>query len=235
MPRDLTRIPDSWERVACVACGAARYTTPAERRSRGARLYRCTRCAGRRWRQAKRLRDLIDKGPTDMTAYSGELWFTGCTHFHHEKIIQHAHRPFANAAEMDAAMIERWNRRVADGATVFHLGDVVWGNDGEVLRRLRGRHVFIRGNHDRPEQLGVPMTPYAEIKAGGRRLVLCHYPIEEWNGWFKGAIHLHCHTHDQSPVTAPRRVNVTVEAHDYAPVSLREVLVLAGVGMAERD
>lgn len=40
------------------------------------------------------------------------IWLISDTHFGHENIIGYCGRPFANAAEMDEAMIERWNATV---------------------------------------------------------------------------------------------------------------------------
>lgn len=41
------------------------------------------------------------------------VFFTSDTHFGHEAIIRHCGRPFASVAEMDEALIARWNAREA--------------------------------------------------------------------------------------------------------------------------
>lgn len=52
---------------------------------------------------------------------------TSDTHFGHERISMLAGRPFATVAEMDAALVERWNRAVPPDAVVLHLGDLALG------------------------------------------------------------------------------------------------------------
>ena len=39
-------------------------------------------------------------------------WFVSDTHFGHANIIRHCSRPFADAGEMDAAMVANWNALV---------------------------------------------------------------------------------------------------------------------------
>ncbi|MBV7396104.1 hypothetical protein [Mameliella sediminis] len=145
-------------------------------------------------------------------------YITGCTHFGHANIIRLANRPFASVGHMDEVLIANWNATVRPQDTVYHLGDFAMGGaPGEdYLARLNGRIVLMQGNHD-PQGWG---ADYLRIKSHGSRAVLFHYPIEEWDGWFGGAVHFHCHTHKPDFHSAPRRGNVTVEATDYRPVRL---------------
>ncbi len=152
-------------------------------------------------------------------------WFTGCTHFGHDNIRGLAARPFQTVEEMDEALIAGWNSRVAVDDTVYHLGDFAWRDAAGYRSKLNGKIVQIAGNHDRKGRLqGYPSVPYLEETIMGIPLVMFHYPIEEWNGWYRGVIHLHCHTHETRKVTAKNRYNVTVEANDYAPVSLEAIV-----------
>ncbi len=152
----------------------------------------------------------------------GSIWFTGCTHFGHENIITLASRPFDNVRQMDETLIQNWNSVVGPNDTVFHLGDVQWDHRKDTMSLLNGYKIFVRGNHD-------PRDPdwgeqYIDLRVAKHRLILFHYPIEEWDGWYRGSIHLHCHTHQKRRWTAERRCNVTVEAWDYTPVALNSVL-----------
>jgi calcineurin-like phosphoesterase family protein len=150
------------------------------------------------------------------------IWFTGCTHFGHANIMHLANRPFASAEEMDATLISNWNAVVKTGDTVYHLGDFGWHarDNNAILGCLNGEVIRLHGNHD-PEDWG---KDYLERRCDGRRIVMCHYPIEEWNGWWKGNLHLHCHTHSPDLVSGVRRFNVGVDANDFRPVSLDELL-----------
>lgn len=122
---------------------------------------------------------------------------TSDTHFGHARIIELAHRPFADVNEMDDELVRRWNAVVAPGDVVLHLGDVALGPISmslQITERLNGKRLLIPGNHDRVspatqtkngvarftpvyEAAGWEILP--EIVSGtrrGRRLIASHYP-----------------------------------------------------------
>lgn len=71
------------------------------------------------------------------------------THFGDDRIRRYESRPFPDTAQMDEALIQRWNSVVGPEDRVYVLGD--FGGDGyetEVLSRLRGRKFLVKGNHD---------------------------------------------------------------------------------------
>ena len=73
------------------------------------------------------------------------------THFGHANIIKYCNRPFNSVEEMDAAMIKNWNEVVSNKDTVLHLGDFGLGSKEyirEIIGKLNGRKILIRGNHD---------------------------------------------------------------------------------------
>lgn len=146
----------------------------------------------------------------------------GCTHFGHANIIRLAGRPFSSVEEMDDVMISNWNSVVSPRDTVYHLGDFAFRGApaAEYERRLNGRIFKIGGNHD-DDGWGVP---YHEVRLNRTRIVLMHYPIEEWNGWFRGAVHLHAHTHKHDFVSAERRGNAGADAVGFTPMRLADAL-----------
>lgn len=80
-------------------------------------------------------------------------WFTGDTHFNHTNILKYCNRPFDSIYHMNETIITRWNERVKDGDTVFHLGDFCFKEkDGikaqDWLDRLNGNMILLKGNHD---------------------------------------------------------------------------------------
>lgn len=80
-----------------------------------------------------------------------DTWFTSDTHFGHGRIIATCNRPFANSAEMDAAIIGRWNAAVAPGDVVWVLGDWALGDKDrglEIVSELHGTKHLVAGNHD---------------------------------------------------------------------------------------
>ena len=51
------------------------------------------------------------------------IFITSDHHFGHENIIKHCSRPFRNADEMDATMVDRWNEVVGPDDDVYIAGD----------------------------------------------------------------------------------------------------------------
>jgi calcineurin-like phosphoesterase family protein len=78
-------------------------------------------------------------------------YFTSDLHFNHDNIIKYCNRPFKNAQEMNEKIIENWNNIVKPEDTVFHLGDFLMcgGDYHEFEKRLNGKIIFIKGNHDK--------------------------------------------------------------------------------------
>ena len=78
-------------------------------------------------------------------------FFISDTHFGHENIIRTCRRPFASVAEMDEALVARWNERVGAADTIYHLGDFCYRNSrgaDTYMRELNGQIHLIAGNHD---------------------------------------------------------------------------------------
>lgn len=159
------------------------------------------------------------------------LWFTADHHFGHSNIIHFCDRPFANVAEMDEALVERWNATVGNLDEVWHLGNFAYrcgpNHLAEIFGRLNGRALhLVRGNHDKKMTLALPWSSvqnYAELSARGRVLVLFHYALREWNRSRRGSLCLHGHSIGRQPPIAAS-YDVGVDVWDYRPVSLDEVL-----------
>ena len=157
------------------------------------------------------------------------VFFTADTHFGDHRTINIHKRPFASVAEMDAAIIDRWNAVVGTEDVVWHLGDVARRPDdvAALLARLNGTKHLLRGNNDTVATGTAPgwasVGDYAEIEVDGRRLVLCHYPFRSWNGQHKGALNLHGHSHVR--LTAmPRQFDVGVDVRDFQPITLAQLV-----------
>lgn len=160
------------------------------------------------------------------------IFFTADTRFGDHRTINIARRPFANTAEMDAALVERWNAVVQPGDTVWHLGDVARraADVPALLARLNGTKHLLRGNNDPAATVtaaGWASTgDYAELDVDSRTLILCHYPFRSWNGQHRGAIDLHGHSHGRL-MPMPRQFDVGVDARGFAPVTLDQLLGVA--------
>lgn len=156
-------------------------------------------------------------------------FFTSDTHFGDHRTINIHKRPFDSAAAMDERLIEAWNARVGAGDTVWHLGDFARraADVPALLARLNGIKHLVRGNNDPPgtgEAEGwASVQDYAEIEEAGVQLVLCHYPFRSWNGQYRRAVNLHGHSHGRMK-PLPRQYDVGVDARNFRPVTLAELL-----------
>ncbi len=57
------------------------------------------------------------------------------------------------------------------------------------------------------------------------RVVCCHYPLLQWRGFWKGALHFHGHTHGSIAETG-RETDVGVDCWEYQPVALADLVQL---------
>ena len=155
------------------------------------------------------------------------VFFTADQHFGHGGALGFYRRPFASVAEMDAAMVARWNDAVRPEDEVWHLGDFAWRQKPDrvaaLLATLHGRKHLVSGNNDDDAVIAAAgwasVRAYAEIAEGGAHLVLCHYPFRTWRNMAKGWMNLHGHSHGRlKPL--PRQFDVGVDARDFRPVPL---------------
>ena len=165
------------------------------------------------------------------------LWFTSDIHFQHQNILRLTQRPFSDINEMNETIIANFNSVVSPDDMLYILGDVNFkGNADKLIPRLNGRKVLVLGNHDKDYDPSAfeEICMIKEINApiGGRnyRFVLCHYPFAEWNGFYKGAIHLHGHQHNKADYNEAQRAagllryDVGVDANNFMPVSAEQIV-----------
>jgi calcineurin-like phosphoesterase family protein len=156
-------------------------------------------------------------------------FFTADTHFGDHRTINIQRRAFENVAAMDQSLIERWNAAVGVDDEVWHLGDVARrpADVAPLLAQLNGTKHLVRGNNDPDATLAAEgwasVQDYVELEEDGHKLVLCHYPFRSWNAQGRGAINLHGHSHGRlKPM--PRQYDVGVDARDFAPVTLQQLI-----------
>lgn len=125
-----------------------------------------------------------------------------------------------------------WNSRVGPDDDIWCLGDFCWGSPDRYGSRLNGRKHLIIGNHDgqavQTWSGWASAQPYAELKLDDDRLVLFHYPITEWNGFYRGSLHLYGHVHGKMEPTR-QSCDAGVDVWDYRPVSLPEIRELMSI------
>ena len=157
------------------------------------------------------------------------VFVTADHHFGHAGVLRMCGRPFGSIEEHDEALITAWNSVVGPRDEVWHLGDFALGAKADrctqIFRRLRGRKILVRGNHDKKRVLDLPWHSQhvlATPKLEGSRWIFSHYPLRAWPGAFNGARHCFGHTHGLLPDTS-RSCDVGVDRWSYRPASLEEI------------
>jgi len=174
------------------------------------------------------------------------IYFTADQHFGHANVIKHCNRPFETVDEMDATLIRNWNDTVGINDEIYILGDLTMKSAADAhkyLSALNGRKYLIVGNHDRFlnridvfENHFEWVKDYFVLRQDGRMFVLFHYPIAEWNGYFRRSIHLYGHIHNSEASSvrmdnAALAFNVGVDCTDFRPVSIAEIIAMAEARM----
>jgi calcineurin-like phosphoesterase family protein len=166
------------------------------------------------------------------------------THYSHVRIMDFypKQRPFSSIEDMNNKMILAWNSVVNPEDTVFHLGDFSFGTEQKarsVFERLNGKINIIWGNHDKvSKKLKFESThDYYELNYEKQKVILFHYPIQEWDGIYKDVVHLHGHIHSINGFTGSgetrhnwnvkNRYDVGVENIGLAPILLDKAIKLA--------
>lgn len=180
-------------------------------------------------------------------------WFTSDTHFHHANIIGFCNRPWKTVEEMNDGLVDKWNARVKDGDIVYHCGDFAFRHDKQwldILDRLNGKVVLIKGNHDGKRlktnavrdrfELIYDDGVFAIPDKNGKlyNVWMNHFPPfgssadprELWRpGWEPGSrtpwheVSLCGHVHTEWKHYGST-INVGVDMWDYQPISLDEIL-----------
>jgi len=158
-------------------------------------------------------------------------WWAADYHFSHFNIIRYRERPFKTAKEMNRVIIREHNERVKPEDTVFFLGDFIFkgGKEGgeeryrEFEKKLNGKVIFIKGNHDRNNSLKTIITKMY-IHYGAKDICMTHRPENvdpDVPLNFCGHVHQRYkikRLNDKSLI-----VNLSVEVWNYYPVSFKEV------------
>lgn len=162
------------------------------------------------------------------------------THFGHKNVIQFDNRPFKNIDEMDRTIIANWNAVVGQDDDVYIIGDFCYRSDkGPLwyLKKLNGRKHLIRGNHDnyllKDEEVMkefVSVDKMAHIKDGQYTILMCHFPIAEWNQYNRGAWHIYGHIHNSKQgcykflKNEERALNAGCMINNYIPVAIEQLI-----------
>lgn len=168
------------------------------------------------------------------------IWITSDSHFNHANIIALCNRPFTCVDIMNECLIENWNARVSKEDLVIHCGDFAFGTAekiDEIIHRLNGRKVLIKGNHDsRSNKFYLDNNRFAFVcdYFSMKNILFTHRPLDYQsvcdNKWTE-SINVHGHIHNNRELQIKKYeisdqllFNVSVEMTDYFPISLDEIV-----------
>lgn len=161
------------------------------------------------------------------------LYLTSDTHFGHQKMIDWGHRD----EHHNEAIIKAWNAVIGKNDAVLHLGDLTMTNKEttrEWTAQLNGTKYLVRGNHDGNsdtwyKDLGFDTIPncyksFHDKYDHNYHVLFTHEPVLNLpQDWFNIHGHLHGDNH-RNILTTDHHFDVGVDAHDFAPVKLSEIL-----------
>ncbi|MBT5022172.1 hypothetical protein HOK51_03420 [Candidatus Woesearchaeota archaeon] len=153
-----------------------------------------------------------------------KIFLAADLHIDHKNIIKYCHRPFRSVQQMNNRLVSNWNRTVRKNDVVYFLGDLAYGRSSRSTdywyRKLNGRKIFIKGNHDRSRR--IKMHKKKVLKYKGFNFLLVHSPQQAkyWKGW---VIHGHKHNNNKRYPLINKRsklINVSCELTKYRPINI---------------
>lgn len=169
------------------------------------------------------------------------VYLSADLHLGHEAIIRLCKRPFSSVPDMNRTIIQNINSRVHKGDVLYLCGDLTHRipveEANELISRLNGDKVLIRGNHDKgyDPALFREIFDFTQFSFAGVRFAAMHYPMVEWPGSFRGSVHVHGHQHNGPEYNVEqrnagiRRYDVGLDANGFFPVSAHEILQFMGI------
>ena len=166
------------------------------------------------------------------------IFFASDHHFHHKNILTFKNfddtpvRVFDSVEHMNEHMVTMHNSVVRPNDKVYFLGDVTIARNAkglEILGRLNGEKVLIKGNHDLCSAQQY-LQYFKDIRGSHQfdGMILTHIPIhvESLARW---GLNVHGHLHNNvvrmqlAQIPDRRYFNVSVERINYTPISLEQI------------
>lgn len=129
--------------------------------------------------------------------------------------------------ERDRKVIETINSTCKPNDTLYILGDVGCAEEdpSPYVKQILAKKILITGNHDMRwlkhvhfRKLFEEIYPMKLVHDNGTKIFLCHYPLAEWDGFYKGYWHFYGHVHNATQYGAgllmqmiPRTRNVSID------------------------
>ena len=163
-----------------------------------------------------------------------DFFITSDTLFGRPQILQIANRlQFNNIEEMDKQLVKNWNKKIKKNDIVFHLGNFAWDPQTarKILKKLNGQIYFMIGSNDEAlldvqhefDNLSIIEDQLVEIPQYDS--ILCHYPLEVWNGKDSGTIHFHGHTvfSHKTDLVKMNRINACTDFWGFEPIKFSTI------------
>lgn len=150
-------------------------------------------------------------------------FFTADEHYGHKNAIKYSQRPFDTVEEMDEEIISRFNEVVSKGDITIHAGDFTLAKRDiaeSYIRRLNGKHIFLRGSHDRWLNRN---SPYIwERTINKQPIVVCHYAMRTWHRSHYNSWQLYGHSHGTlEPIG--KQWDIGIDNNNYYPLSFEDI------------
>lgn len=163
-------------------------------------------------------------------------------HIGHKNVLKFDGRPFQSVEEMNETLIVNWNRKVTDEDDVWVLGDFCYRSEKDpalYLKQLKGKKHLIIGNHDKVtvNSSSSSALSYFEsverlqhIKDREYNVIVCHFPLADWNAKHRGSYHIYGHIHNNKDEVyefmkrQERALNAGCMINNYEPVTIEELI-----------
>ena len=179
------------------------------------------------------------------------MWLTSDIHLDHTNCINFSNRPFKNIQEMEKTIVDNINKVVKLNDVLILVGDTCLGKKESWVRFLDALNtkniIVIMGNHDKwaniPKDRVILVADSIRLKALNKNFLVSHYPyrVGWWRAFWRrlhpatrskqrpldtGLWLLHGHTHHKVQMVDyhPRMLNVGVDANDFKPISMDEIV-----------
>ena len=167
---------------------------------------------------------------------NNKKFFTADLHLGHKNILTLAKRKFNSIEEHDGHIIRCINDTVDKKDNLYILGDLGFHRNIDKLRdyllRINCRNIHVvAGNHDKVKDLvdlrreGVILDVQQKIIVQkNRKAIVClHYPMREWEGYYRGYYHAYGHCHGTQP-PYERSMDVGVDNIGYHPIEFDDLI-----------
>lgn len=159
-------------------------------------------------------------------------------------------RNFQTLEEMNELIVNNINKYVKADDILYHLGDWSFGGIENILefrKQIKCKNIYlVPGNHDHHIKKNklLPQKEYdiniyaydcflevlpelTKIVIDKKEVILCHFPLEEWENMDRGSIMLHGHCHhtkDNSFMNIYcKRKDVGIDNPEFRPYSWNEI------------